>query len=80
MMEALRVMTYFKVSLSTCNWDSALPNGGESLSSGLTFDPRFYCPSWTIPEVALRLFPSKPICTCSTNASEAIVSVTTATP
>ena len=22
-MEALRVMTYFKVSLSTCNWDSA---------------------------------------------------------
>ena len=22
MMEALRVMTYFKVSLSTCNWDS----------------------------------------------------------
>ncbi len=23
MMEALRVMTYFKVSLSTCNWDSA---------------------------------------------------------
>jgi len=24
MMEALRVMTYFKVSLSTCNWDSAL--------------------------------------------------------
>ncbi|MDF2274136.1 hypothetical protein P0R36_02885, partial [Aeromonas caviae] len=24
MMEALRVMTYFKVSLSTCNWDSAI--------------------------------------------------------
>ena len=23
MMEALKVMTYFKVSLSTCNWDSA---------------------------------------------------------
>ncbi len=23
MMEALRVMTYSKVSLSTCNWDSA---------------------------------------------------------
>ena len=27
MMEALRVMTYFKVSLSTCNWDSALHKG-----------------------------------------------------
>ncbi len=27
MMEALRVMTYFKVSLSTCNWDSANKNG-----------------------------------------------------
>lgn len=27
MMEALRVMTYFKVSLSTCNWDSAIKNG-----------------------------------------------------
>ena len=24
MMEALKVMTYFKVSLSTCNWDSAM--------------------------------------------------------
>ncbi|MFQ2587028.1 hypothetical protein ACK30U_07880, partial [Aeromonas caviae] len=29
MMEALRVMTYFKVSLSTCNWDSAFQNGGK---------------------------------------------------
>ena len=31
MMEALKVMTYFKVSLSTCNWDSAffLPDNGH---------------------------------------------------
>ncbi len=27
MMEALKVMTYFKVSLSTCNWDSAKEKG-----------------------------------------------------
>ena len=26
-MEALKVMTYFKVSLSTCNWDSAFRMG-----------------------------------------------------
>jgi hypothetical protein len=28
MMEALKVMTYFKVSLSTHNWDSAKIMGG----------------------------------------------------
>jgi hypothetical protein len=27
MMEALKVMTYFKISLSTHNWDSANKNG-----------------------------------------------------
>ncbi|MBV7414359.1 hypothetical protein, partial [Aeromonas sp. sif2433] len=25
-----RVMTYFKVSLSTCNWDRAIKNGSPS--------------------------------------------------
>lgn len=30
MMEALRVMTYFKVSLSTCNWDSAFFMAGKA--------------------------------------------------
>ncbi len=29
MMEALRVMTYFKVSLSTCSWDSAFFMSGN---------------------------------------------------
>ena len=29
MTTALRVMTYFKVSLSTCNWDSAFLMGAE---------------------------------------------------
>jgi len=27
MMEALKVMTYFKISLSTHNWDSAIKKG-----------------------------------------------------
>ena len=30
MMEALKVMTYFKVSLSTCNWDSAIFYGRDT--------------------------------------------------
>ncbi|RWT03462.1 hypothetical protein DN600_15655 [Aeromonas caviae] len=33
MMEALRVMTYFKVSLSTCNWDSAFFMGAWGLTA-----------------------------------------------
>jgi hypothetical protein len=36
MMEALRVMTYFKVSLSTCNWDSAMKKGNREVP--LSFD------------------------------------------
>ncbi len=31
MMEALKVMTYFKVSLSTHNWDRAIKNGSQWL-------------------------------------------------
>ena len=31
MMAALKVMTYFKVSLSTHNWDSASKKGGLRL-------------------------------------------------
>ena len=34
MMEALRVMTYFKVSLSTCNWDSAIKKPGSDTGLG----------------------------------------------
>ncbi|CAM3996298.1 hypothetical protein AEBE7430_11285 [Aeromonas bestiarum] len=29
MMEALKVMTYFKISLSTHNWDSAFEKGSS---------------------------------------------------
>ncbi len=47
-----------------------LPNWRQPLSSGLIFHPRFYCPSWTIPEVALRLSLSKPIFFCLISASE----------
>ena len=41
MMEALKVMTYFKVSLSTCNWDSAFfmdaREGGRWLALSFSF-------------------------------------------